>query len=218
MMPPSATRNCWEGPSAYFKAFVMLAASVLMTTGCSDQTPVRAAEKKRENPWTKGTPISEIKFPKEREVMLRGSIDQLQQIAAGLRLANQLNGQFPGQLNAREIVAKPESLLSPIDLLAKTPEMPLGFGAWPIDNQWNWAITNCSYAYIPGQKEADAANILLYEKPKPRKNELPVYFMDGKVKLASADQLAGLLKKQQDTGKLTDADRQPLAEPPPKMK
>lgn len=219
MMAQSARRNRSEGPSVYFKAFIVLAAaSILMMTGCSDPKRVTAAEKKRENAWTKGTPTSEIKFPREREVMLRGSIEQLQRIAGGLRLASHSEGQFPAQFNAREIVARPEFLLSPIDQLAQTPAMPLGFGSWPLDNQWKWAITNCSYEYIPSQKEADAANILLYEKPKPRKKELPIYFMDGKVKLASPEELAGLLKKQQDTGKLTDADRRPLAEPPPAMK
>jgi hypothetical protein len=204
MMALSAKRNRWEGRSACFKAFVMLAAaSILMTTACSDQR--------------KGTPLSEFKLANEREVMLRASMDQLYRIAGGLRLASRINGQFPAQFNPREIVAAPDFLVAPRDLLAHNPEMPLGFGAWPVDNQWNWAITNCSYAYVSGQTEADATNILLYEKPKPRKNELAVYFMDGKIKLASADQLTGLLKKQQDTGKLTDADRQPLAEPPPKM-
>ena len=219
MMPLGPVRNRSEGFSVYFKAFIALAAaSLLMMTGCSDPKRVTAAEKKRENAWTKGTPITRIKLVNEREVLLRGSIEQLQRIAGGLRLASYSAGQFPAEFNAREIVADPEFLLSPIDLVALTPAMPLGFGAWPLDNQWKWAITNCSYEYIPGQKEADAANILLYEKPKPRKKELPVYFMDGKVKLASAEELASLLKRQQDTGKLTDADRRPLAEPPPPMK
>jgi hypothetical protein len=87
-----------------------------------------------------------------------------------------------------------------------------------VDRQWQWAFDNCSYDYFPGQKEADGANILLYEKPKPNKKELPVYFIDGKVKLATATQLTNLLQKQKTTGKLTDADRKPLADAPPSIK
>jgi len=72
--------------------------------------------------------------------------------------------------------------------------------------------------YLAGQKEAHGANILLYEKPKPHKKELPVYFMDGQAKLASPEVLAKLLAKQKADGKLEDADRKSLAYEPPSIK
>jgi hypothetical protein len=203
---------------ACFEGFLPLAAGVvILMSGCSDERNTGAGEKKRENAWTEGTPIKDFKIDNQREVFLAQSIRNLRAIRMALTLANQLNGQYPARLNDVEI-AKPTLLISPIDELAEAPRLPTGFAGWPLDRQWQWAFTNCSYEYLPGQKEVDRANILLYEKPKPHKKELPVYFMDGQAKLASPEQLTKLLEKQRATGKLDDADRKPLADEPPSIK
>lgn len=191
---------------------LLLAATALaLTPGCSDEKRAGARDK-TENAWTKGTPAKDFKIDNQREVFLASSIRNLRAIRMALTLA-----QYPARLQDAEI-AKPELLISPLDELAEAPRLPTGFAGWPLDRQWKWAFDNCSYEYLPGQKEADGANILLYEKPKPHKKELPVYFMDGKAKLASAEQLTKLLEKQKASGKLDDADREPLADEPPSIK
>jgi hypothetical protein len=198
--------HCFEGS-------ILLAAVILiLTTGCSDEKSAGTGGDKKENAWTKGTPAKDFKIDNQREVFLASSIRNLRAIRMALTLA-----QYPARLQDAGI-AKPELLISPIDELAGAPRLPTGFAGWPLDRQWQWAFDNCSYEYLPGQKEADGANILLYEKQKPHKKELPVYFMDGKVKLATATQLTDLLQKQKATGKLTDADRKPLADEPPSIK
>ena len=182
---------------------VLLAFAVfVLVAGCSEQKNAR----------TKGTPAKEFKIDNQEQVLLAGSIRNLRAIRMALTLA-----QYPARLQDAGI-GQPELLLSPIDLVARAPALPFGFGNWSLDKQWKWAYDNCSYEYVPGQKEADGANILMYEKPKPHKKELPVYFMDGQAKLASAEQLTNLLAKQKASGKLADADRKPLANEPPSIK
>jgi hypothetical protein len=198
------------------EGFLLLTAVVFVfTSGCSEEKRGSGGDEQRENRWAQGTPAKDFKIANEREVLLAQSIQNLKAIRMALTMANQINGKYPARLNDAEI-AKPTLLLSPLDEQAEAPRLPTGFAGWPLERQWQWAFDNCSYEYLPGQKEADGANILLYEKPKPHKTELPVYFMDGQAKLASPEQLTKLLEKQKAAGKLDDADRKPLAEEPPK--
>jgi hypothetical protein len=195
----------------------LAAVFLILILGCSEKKSVGAGDKRGENAWTKGTTVKDFKIDNQREVFLAASIQNLRAIRMALTLAYQFNGQYPARLNDAEI-AKPTLLISPIDELAESPRLPTGFAGWPLDRQWQWAFANCSYEYLPGQKEADSANILLYEKPKSNKKELPVYFMDGQAKVASPEQLTKLLMKQKTTGKLDDADRMPLANEPSSTK
>jgi|SRR6185503_9368469 len=198
--------------------YLLLTAVTLVVTPClAGEKGIGAGAKKTENAGNKGTPVKDVKIANQREVLLAQSVRNLRAIRMALTLANQVNGQYPARLNDAEI-AKPTLLISPIDELARAPELPTGFSSWQLDRQWKWAFANCSYEYLPGQKEADRANILLYEKPKPHKKELPVYFVDGQAKLASPETLAKLLEKQKTTGKLEDADRKSLADEPPSIK
>ena len=180
--------------------------------------PGFAAEgQKGRTPGNKGLAVKDFKLVNQEKVFMAQSIRNMRAIRMALTLANHQNGQFPARLQDAEI-ANPELLLSVTDLVAKNPALPLGFGSWPLDRQWQWAYDNCSFEYLPGQKEANPANILLYEKPKPHKKELPVYFMDGQARLATPEQLTKLLEKQNAAGKLEDADRKPLAAEPPSIK
>jgi hypothetical protein len=181
---------------------LIVVAAFILAAGCS----------KEKSSDGKKTWADDFKIDNQEEVLRAGSVRNLRAIRMALTLA-----QYPARLQDAGI-GQPDLLLSPTDLVARAPALPLGFGSWPLDKQWKWAFDNCSYEYVPGQKEADGANILLFEKPKPHKKELPVYFMDGQAKLASAEQLTNLLAKQKTSGKLTDADRKPLANEPPSIK
>lgn len=174
------------------RLFVLGAVSVVFATGCSDKNaPPDPKEVARAHVWI--------------------SANHLHQIAMSLRLSAGLaGGQFPARLDYAEL---PDPLL--LISFSGGLTLPKDYTGWSLEQQWKWAIQNCCFEYVPAQTEADGANILLFEKPTPQKQLVPVYFMDGQLKMCSSETLTNLLEKQKATGKLSVADRKPLADVPP---